>query len=113
MSKEPGPEKGIEASLQEAIQRGEFDHLRGKGKPLNLDAYFDMPEELRVGYTLLKNAGFVPEEVELRREIGALNERLRDTVEEAARRSLGKRIRELQLKLDLLLERPRRRPRTE
>ena len=42
---------------------GEFDHLAGAGKPLNLDEYFSMPEDLRMAYSLLKNANCAPVEV--------------------------------------------------
>src|SRR5438445_35918 len=43
------------------MEAGEFDRLEGAGRPVNLDAYFSTPEELRAGYAVLKNAGVVPE----------------------------------------------------
>ena len=57
--------EGTEGAIRSAIERGEFDNLKGKGKPLDLNEYFDTPEDIRLGYTLLKNAGYVPEEVQL------------------------------------------------
>jgi len=30
----------VDEQIREAIARGEFDNLPGKGKPLDLDAYF-------------------------------------------------------------------------
>jgi len=56
----------------EAIARGEFDNLPGKGKPLDLDGYFATPEHLRMGYSMLKSADIIPEEMELLREIEGL-----------------------------------------
>jgi len=109
MWKEPLPVRGVEASLQEAIQRGEFDNLRGKGRPLNLYAYFDTPEAVRLGYSLLKDAGFIPEEVELRNEVVALSEILRTEVDEAKRGRLRKNLRDRELRLELLVERFHRR----
>jgi hypothetical protein len=60
------PGKRIEELMEGAIARGEFENLKGRGKPLNLDAHFDTPEDVRVGHSLLKSAGFLPEELELR-----------------------------------------------
>ena len=62
-------DKIVEARIAEAIDRGEFDNLPGAGKPLVLDNDNHIPEELRVGYRILKNAGCLPPELELRREI--------------------------------------------
>ena len=65
-------EKAVEAIIQEAMQRGDFDNLRGKGQPLDLSAYFDTPEDVRMAYSILKNAGVLPEEINLLHEIAAL-----------------------------------------
>jgi hypothetical protein len=70
------PDRVVEEIIREAMARGEFDDLRGKGKPLDVGAYFATPEELRLAYSLLKNAGYMPEEAELLREAGELRARL-------------------------------------
>lgn len=57
-----------EKKIAEAIERGELDDLPGAGKPLELDDDALVPEDLRLAYRILKNAGYVPAEV------GALNE---------------------------------------
>lgn len=62
----------VEQKLLEAVSRGEFDHLPGAGRPLDLDDDPLIPEELRVAYRILKNAGFVPPEVETLNQIAAL-----------------------------------------
>ena len=61
-----------ERKIEEALARGEFDGLPGAGRPLQLDADPLVPEDLRMAFRLLKNAGFVPPEVEQIREIGEL-----------------------------------------
>jgi hypothetical protein len=61
-----------EKKIEEALSRGEFDHLPGAGRPLALDDDPLIPEELRVAYRILKNAGFVPPEVETLNEIAQL-----------------------------------------
>ncbi|HEX6413120.1 MAG TPA: DnaJ family domain-containing protein [Burkholderiales bacterium] len=53
-----------EQRIAEAIANGDFDDLPGSGKPLELDDDSLLPEELRLAYRILKNAGFVPPEIE-------------------------------------------------
>jgi hypothetical protein len=65
-----------EKRIREAIEQGEFEDLPGAGKPLALDDDALVPEELRAAYRLLKNAGFVPPELENRREIRELEQLL-------------------------------------
>jgi len=61
-----------ERRIAEAVSRGELDDLPGAGRPLDLDDGAFVPEELRVAYRILKNAGFVPPEVETLNEIAQL-----------------------------------------
>jgi len=65
-----------EARIEEAIARGELDNLPGAGQPLSLDEDPMVPEEYRMAYRILKNAGVVPPEIELRNRIKALEEAL-------------------------------------
>ncbi len=67
-------EELAEKAIREAQERGEFDHLPGAGKPLSLEDETFVPPELRMAYTVLKNAGFVPPEVAEQREIRSLLE---------------------------------------
>lgn len=100
--------KFIEEQLRNAIEAGEFDNLEGAGKPLNLDAYFNTPEDFRVGYSVLKSSKFVPEEVERLKEIGELKEKLQICKNEEEKRKLNKILNEKNLALSLLLERNKR-----
>lgn len=43
-----------EEKIREAMKNGEFDELPGFGKPLELEDVSHIPEELRIGYLLLK-----------------------------------------------------------
>lgn len=56
-----------EERIKEAMKNKEFDNLPGKGKPLPKDDLAHVPNELRIGYKILKNAGMVPEEVQLKK----------------------------------------------
>lgn len=58
-----------EENIRQAIERGEFENLPGSGKPLNLDDDRGVPPELRVAYRILKNAGYLPPELQLQREL--------------------------------------------
>jgi hypothetical protein len=58
-----------ERRIMEAIQNGEFDDLEGKGKPLVLEDETWIPEDLRIAYKFLKNAGCIPTELEERNEV--------------------------------------------
>jgi hypothetical protein len=74
-----------EQRIAEAVSRGELEGLPGAGRPLELDDDTLIPEELRLAYRILKNAGFVPPEVEMLNEIADL-ERLVSKDSKAARK---------------------------
>src|SRR5689334_8190009 len=65
----------IEEQIQEAISRGEFDHLAGTGKPLNLEDDH-LAGDKTSAYRLLKQNGYAPPEIELLKEIRRENERV-------------------------------------
>lgn len=100
-------DKLVEQKIREAMRAGEFDNLEGAGRPVNLDAYFSTPEELRAGYAVLRNAGVLPEEAHLLRDINELKQKLEACHKETEREALSRDLRELKLKYDLLAERNR------
>jgi hypothetical protein len=100
--------RGIEELIKAAIAKGEFDNLTGRGQPLDLSAYFEAPEDLRMGYGMLKGSGFVPEEAQLLKDIAALREELRACTDETRRKELSKVIQEKNLSYSLLMERLKR-----
>ncbi|MEX3022742.1 DUF1992 domain-containing protein [Kluyvera sp. STS39-E] len=65
-----------ERHITDAQRKGELDNLPGQGEPLILDDDSGIPEELRTGYRLLKNAGCLPPELEQRKEAMVLNDLL-------------------------------------
>lgn len=103
-------DKLVEQKIREAQEAGEFDRLEGAGRPVNLEAYFATPAELRAGYAVLKNAGVLPEEAALLKEINGLAARLGATRDAPERERLRGEVTELKLKYDLLRERHRGRP---
>jgi hypothetical protein len=101
-------DKSVEAAIREAQERGDFDNLKGKGKPIDLTAYFETPEDVRMAYSILKSAGMVSVEVDLLGEIAALKERLATTYEEKNRSRIQKMIREKQLQYNITMDRQKR-----
>jgi hypothetical protein len=89
-----------EHRIQEAVDRGELQGLPGEGRPLAEEDDALVPETLRVGYRLLKNAGYVPEEVQLRREIADAESLLRIARTEEERSNLQGRIQYLLQRLN-------------
>jgi hypothetical protein len=63
-----------EQKIRAAMERGEFDDLPGEGRPLDLSDDRLVPEGLRMAYRLLKNAGFIPPELEAQKEIRDLEQ---------------------------------------
>lgn len=95
-----------ERKIQEAMARGEFDNLPGRGKPLVQEDLSAVPEELRMAYKIMKNAGCVPPEVELSNDVASLR-RLILEMEDGEERKC--RVRELNfklMKLEMALGRP-------
>src|SRR5438105_13943591 len=60
----------IDEQIREAQARGDFDNLPGSGKPLNLDEN-PFTGDKALAYSLLKQNGYAPPEVELAKEIRA------------------------------------------
>ncbi len=102
-------DKLVEKIIQEGIQNGEFDDLEGTGCRVDLDTYFSVPDDLRAGYSVLKNARIVPPEMELLKEVNELKARL-DACEDAPMRTvLNQKLNDATLKYNLLIESFRRR----
>jgi hypothetical protein len=91
----------VEQRIKEAQERGELDDLPGAGAPLELDDDQLVPEELRVAYRVLKNAGHVPPEVEVLRDIHDLERALAHEKVPNERRRLRARMNALLLRTSM------------
>ena len=88
-----------ERRLEEAIERGEFDDLPGAGQPLDLDDLDpSLPEDLRLAYRILKNAGLsgadmaaeeTAERARARKKLAILEKRIEARYYELALAKLG------------------------
>ena len=62
----------VEQRIAAAVADGEFDNLEGEGGVIDLDEDPLVPEDMRLAYRVLKNAGYAPAEVSLRKEIAEI-----------------------------------------
>lgn len=89
-----------EQRIEDAMRDGAFDDLPGAGKPLQLDDDRLVPEDARVAYRLLKNAGFIPPELERRREIADLHRLVAKVTDDEERRRVHARLAVLEAALE-------------
>lgn len=93
-----------EARIADAIRTGEFEGLPGAGERIHVEHDNLIPEELRVAYRLLKNAGYVPQEVSVLNEISEV-EQLMASLDEGERKSSAiKRLNLLRAQLGVCSE---------
>ena len=98
----------IAQGLREAQRSGELQSAANWGKPLDLaDGYAQTPEELRMAFKALKDAGFVPPEVEAMRQVAALRAQIESATDVAQADALKRRVSELQQHIALRLEKLR------
>ena len=101
--------KIAEQKILDAIASGELDNLPGKGRPLNLDDLRNVPPQLRLEYKVLKNAGLLPEEVTLQKEIAALEELLQNCRNADQASDLKRQIIEQTVRYNILREKRHKR----
>jgi hypothetical protein len=94
-----------EERIKEAQRAGAFDNLPGKGKPLDLEDLSWVPDDLRIGYLVLKNAHVLPPEAELLKDIHTIEDLLKHVEDEGERRALAKSIQFKLIRLDMLKRR--------
>ena len=101
-------DKLVESMIKEAQERGEFDNLPGQGKPIDLTAYFDTPEDVRVAQSVLKNAGMTSREVDLLKEVAELKKLLPSILDNKKKVEIQKEIEKKQIEFSLMMERQAR-----
>lgn len=98
-------EDHIGRHLADSEKSGELRAAASFGKPLDFgDGYCETPEDLRMGYKILKDGGYVPPEVEMMQEIEALRRRLHAEPDAANASTERLRLADMQQKLAMQLE---------
>jgi len=95
-------QKIAERRIVKAIREGAFDDLPGTGQPLKLDDDSHVPEDLRIAYKILKNAGYVPPEVALSKEIAKTEDLLAGMEDTKEKYRQLKKLNFLIMKLNML-----------
>lgn len=99
-----------EQRIREAMERGEFDNLPLHGQPLKLDDLTSVPEHLRMGYKILKNAGVLPEEMQLKKEIVSLQTLLDVCHDETEKQTLQQKMNAKVLRYNMMMEKQLHKP---
>lgn len=98
----------VEAQIRDAIERGDFDNLPNKGKPLDLSEWEKTPQHLRMSYGILKNAGYKPSEVHTKQELSELRAMLEAETDNERKQRLLDQLHSLTVKDALQMERLKR-----
>ncbi len=92
----------VEERILKAQEEGKFDELPGCGRPLRFEDDSMVPEEVRLAYKILRNADFLPPELEIRKDILRIQDLIRGAVDDDERlrliRDVNRRILELNIR---------------
>jgi hypothetical protein len=91
-----------ERKISEAIQQGQLNIESWRNKPLPMTSDSMIPEELRMAYKVLKNGGYLPPEIETKKEIQQLEDLLSTCDDEQIRVKQIKKLNCLMLKLNTM-----------
>ncbi len=99
-------EKIAERRIRDAMERGEFENLEGKGRPLVFEDDSFIPPDLRMAYKVLKNAGFLPPELLAEKEIHEVEDLIAHLEDEEERYRQMKKLNLLITKANMMRQRP-------
>lgn len=88
-----------ERRISEAIREGQLDVEGWRNKPLPMTNDYLVPEELRMAHKILKNAGYLPPEIETKKEIQQIEDLLATCEDERTRVKQMKKLSYLMMKL--------------
>ena len=91
----------VEEQIEAAMKRGDFNNLKGKGRPLNLRG--DLADPKTMGQKLRGDAGFSVPWEDVGAEIDGLATRLAQTLRRAARLGEGEEKRKVLSEAETLL----------
>ncbi len=95
-----------EQKILEALKTRTFTSEKWKNKPLPLNDDHNIPDDLKMAYKILKNSGYLPPEVEERKEVHRLEELIAATEDEHERLRQMKKLNVLLMKVDARRSRP-------
>ena len=101
-------EDDIGRALRESQANGELKSAPSYGKPMSFgDGYDETPDELKMPFKMLKDSGYAPPEVQLMRDIAALQGKLEGRPDDEEARAVRRRLSEMRQQLALRMEKLR------
>lgn len=97
-----------EWKIQEAIKNGVFDNLPGEGKPLKLEDLSGISSAERMAYTILKNAGVLPPEMETRKAISELEKKISEINSDDDKINLRIKLSKMMTAYNIMMEKRKR-----
>ncbi len=91
-----------ERRISQAIEDGSLTFEKWKNKPLPEDDDPQVPDDLKMAYKILKNAGYLPPEIETKKEIQQIEELIASTEDEHVRLKQMKKLNLLLIKVDAM-----------
>ena len=89
-----------EQKIAQAIEKGELKTTGWENRPLPLEDDHLVPEDLKMAYKIMKNAGYLPPEIETRKEITRLEQLIAKTEDEHQRVQQMRKLAVLMLKVE-------------
>jgi len=89
-----------EQRIAQAIEKGELKTTGWENRPLPLNDDHLVPDDLKMAYKILKNAGYLPPEIETRKEITRLEELIARTEDEHQRLQQMRKLSVLMMKVE-------------
>jgi hypothetical protein len=89
-----------EQKIAQALQERDLNSPKWKNKPLPLDDDRFVPDDLKMAYKILKNSGYLPPEIEERKEVKRLEDLIACTEDEHERLKQMKKLNVLLMKID-------------
>ena len=98
----------VEVRIREAIERGDFENLPNKGKPIDLTEWRKTPPGHRLSNSILKNAGCSPREVHTKKALAELRAQLENEPDKDRKNRLIMKLNRLSITDALQMERFRK-----
>ena len=95
-----------EQKIAQAMQERDLNSPKWKNKPLPLDDDRFVPDDLKMAYKILKNSGYLPPEIEERKEVKRLEDLIACTEDEHERLKQMKKLNVLLMKMDSKRDQP-------
>ncbi|MCM3531792.1 DUF1992 domain-containing protein [Cytobacillus oceanisediminis] len=96
-----------ENRIKKAYKDGEFDNLPGYGKPLPFDDLSSVPENLRMAYRIMKNAGFTDEENQMKKEMLTIEDLIKQCEDQEEKKALQKKLNEKMIRFNSMMSKRR------